>query len=802
MSTIDSLTFDGIVVPQLGVPGSIVVFGPNATAIIATSCQQSQALVGVSKNNRGRVVAFGHDGYIDRLKNPALDTIISWVGEKTGEVTKLIGEKDWEKSNVLLWNGKDLTEYEVCKIRELVENGDAGLICGVCPWGWLQLHPDADGLSDSPMQLLLARWGLGFSDDHIKGPFSSQFSNSSEVKFLLNSLQNIFNGNLVNEESSSDYFPITRSNIMNCSSWHDIENIFQENNWWAPNGSFHSISFDFLKEVFVDSILVWGANKSAAPKDLDIYVSSDGRCWTLHQQIVYFPNSASTFSLSPTCRTRYLQVNVLSNYGAHYTGINCIKFSTKFEKSSLRLPNIHCLQSYLKNIPSSVTAPTVSVLAELFTSDLVTFTPPTPTRPVPRDDLLSLYASFLPFHIQSVPLGIESFPGTVFASCVRCLDLPLLLKTGRQRWISTGLYVAPLEPLRIVSPQSGWSVRIGCHTDDISHHEKWHRWPVVSSSHRLNVGLNEVLSSTGGLLYFIRTQTGSVDETVMTVSGAVSSARYCLDNDVWVLPEVFPPWGEVEGRHVTLTVPVEHIRRAGQEGCRAVAKFWDSVVLSHYDLSQQSLAHPPLCYRIAFDAQISIGGMHSGYPIMAMLSDAPHAMDVSRLAVDGHWGLFHEIGHEFQSPRWTFEGSAEVTVNLFTLYSMSRVCGIPIEQSGLPAVMRAFNDTRRAYFSAGVDWEQWKQDPFLALSMYVQLIRAFGWDFIKAVFGDYYLSPQAASAWSDQKKMDEWALRSSRVLQKDLGVFFQAWGMPLSVSCLSDMSSCGHVWLPDDLWDV
>lgn len=64
--------------------------------------------------------------------------------------------------------------------------------------------------------------------------------------------------------------------------------------------------------------------------------------------------------------------------------------------------------------------------------------------------------------------------------------------------------------------------------------------------------------------------------------------------------------------------------------------------------------------RIVLDTQISVGWMHSGYPIIAHLRDAPISVDAEKLRADG-WGFFHELGHNYQSGDWTFEGTGEVT---------------------------------------------------------------------------------------------------------------------------------------------
>ena len=49
--------------------------------------------------------------------------------------------------------------------------------------------------------------------------------------------------------------------------------------------------------------------------------------------------------------------------------------------------------------------------------------------------------------------------------------------------------------------------------------------------------------------------------------------------------------------------------------------------------------------RFVTDRQISLGYMHSGYPIMTHLDAAERFVDLERLSTKGDWGMFHEMGH-------------------------------------------------------------------------------------------------------------------------------------------------------------
>jgi hypothetical protein len=64
--------------------------------------------------------------------------------------------------------------------------------------------------------------------------------------------------------------------------------------------------------------------------------------------------------------------------------------------------------------------------------------------------------------------------------------------------------------------------------------------------------------------------------------------------------------------------------------------------------------------------------MHSGYPIVTGLDVATvtnnyFVFNMTNLLANGHWGIFHEMGHNMQRGWWTFDGTTEVTTNIFSL---------------------------------------------------------------------------------------------------------------------------------------
>lgn len=98
---------------------------------------------------------------------------------------------------------------------------------------------------------------------------------------------------------------------------------------------------------------------------------------------------------------------------------------------------------------------------------------------------------------------------------------------------------------------------------------------------------------------------------------------------------------------------------------------YDKIYLAYHDLRGSKPEEKRKQFIIA-DIKPSAGYMHSGYPIVTMLDvvdpkDEYFEFNITTLKTKGHWGLFHEIGHNMQRGWWTPSGTGEVTVNIFSL---------------------------------------------------------------------------------------------------------------------------------------
>ena len=428
------------------------------------------------------------------------------------------------------------------------------------------------------------------------------------------------------------------------------------------------------------------------------------------------------------------------------------------------------------------------------------------------------------------------FPGDVPSDAPR-VKRRVEIDTAIPGWHSTGLYAGPGElivvaapadadvaagptevvaagstevvaagPTEVVAagPRTGraepkLSVRIGAHADKLWGKNSWSRVPEITRSFVLAGPKTPAANAFGGPIYIEVPLQCKFGRISLTISGAVEAPHFVLgktDLQQWrdKIRHRPAPWAELESSKIVLTVPSTTIR--GLDDPESLMKFWDEVADACAELAARPLERrrPE---RYVADVQISAGYMHAGYPLMTHLDAAEVVTDRDRMMTNAHggvWGLFHELGHNHQSRDWTFAGTGEVTVNLFTLYVFDKVCGS--YETCRPNLLNEGRAKRiREHLGGGADFKKWKRDPFLALLMYMQVREAFGWEAYQNVFAEYRALPDDERPKHDDEKRDQWLVRLSRTVDRNLGPFFQAWGVPTSEQARASIADLA-TWMP------
>lgn len=419
---------------------------------------------------------------------------------------------------------------------------------------------------------------------------------------------------------------------------------------------------------------------------------------------------------------------------------------------------------------------------------------PSPEQPLKAGDiparlaLLDHQAGWLarPLDVWPAHPAAAAYPGLPPAGAPRDRGT-LTIDLGIPRWHGTGLYAVAGEPVTVELPAGaeklGLKLRIGATTCDNTHHDQWRRAPKVDLEIPLTAASTTVSSPFGGLLYVVvpDKQADSAEALLeVTIRNACRAAWFKQGRDT---PAAWPaavrnspaPWAELESDKVILTVPLSAVQ--GLDDPSPLLALWDDIA----DQDARLAAIPPerrFAERFCADVQLCAGWMHAGYPIMIPEATAKDLVDLEKLRTEGDWGFFHELGHNHQNRDWTFSGTGEVTVNLFTLYNMEHVCGIPPRKTrmGAPGIRAAV----RKWVAGGKRHADWCRDPFLALETFVRLQQAFGWNALEELFAEYRTLSPAERPQNDAAKRDQWAVRLSRITGQNIAAVFDAWSIPLS----------------------
>lgn len=370
-----------------------------------------------------------------------------------------------------------------------------------------------------------------------------------------------------------------------------------------------------------------------------------------------------------------------------------------------------------------------------------------------------------------------TFPGAIPISA-KPASTQIKIDPRQPRWHSTGLYAPPGAVIEVTVPATATnkkiSVRIGCHTDSLWAKNEWKRAPEIARNFPLTAPVTKATSAFGGLIYIDVPKECSVSEFFAKINGGVPAPRFVLGkttNEEWRTLRQHPgPWAEIGSDKLILTVPADAIR--DYDDPQGLMLYWDRVMDGCADLATISTDRPS-AERIVVDAEISVGYLHAGYPIMGPLSTTKELLDLQTLSTKGNWGYYHELGHNHQQPEWTWDGLGEVTVNLFSMYLLDTINPgakhhEAIQPDHLQKMVQEFEQKGKL------------DGAFEQLMPYIQLYRSFGWQPFMKVFAEYKALPANQKPKTLQEKKDQWLIRMSKATNKNLGPFYDFWKLGVS----------------------
>ena len=395
------------------------------------------------------------------------------------------------------------------------------------------------------------------------------------------------------------------------------------------------------------------------------------------------------------------------------------------------------------------------------------------------------------------------FPGVAPADALR-VTREVAIHPNIPGWTSTGLWVNGGDPITVKVPAAmvgkGFAVRIGCHTDTLYHLDKWERAPEITRSVPIEAEVTVAANAFGGLVFIeVPDRAKDGQDFNVTIAGAIEAPLFVLGRDddaKWnsVLKTRHAPWAEFACDKVILCCPAENARHVTNP--TELMAFWKKVVEAQDEISNQTdgRKRPE---RIVCDVQISAGYMHSGYPIMAPVSAADEMITFHGQKAPG-WGFYHELGHNHQRGEFTFDGTGEVTNNVIGMYTIYTVLGKdPL--GAHPAIAPAkLAEHIRDIKKADDKFALWKKEPFLALTTYIQLVEGFGWEAWRNYLYSFANPSFGPAPKTDDEKRDQFLVRYSKITGKNLGDFFDFWGIPVSSSAKAEVMKLER-WMPKGL---
>jgi len=358
--------------------------------------------------------------------------------------------------------------------------------------------------------------------------------------------------------------------------------------------------------------------------------------------------------------------------------------------------------------------------------------------------------------------------------------------------MTTGLYAAPGEVVTVTLPaetvDSDTYVLVGAHSDSLWGKSQLHRHPQISRWWYVDSATMEVGNAFGGPIY-IGIQAGStLGEFDITVSNAVKAPRYIHgETDVFQWLQQYrhdpAPWAEIGSDKFILTVPSHEIRDL--DNPQDLMDWWDEALGMEHEI--YGYLPWPRVERAVFDAQISAGWMHSGYPFMAHDLSVAGVVNVSYMSENGDWGMFHELGHNHQWMPSTLPGTTETGCNFASVYLMEELVEPPNPRPANP---------QRAYFEDGSNISNWST--WVALDTFLVIKEEWGWGPITEALSVYYTLPSAEVPSGGTEEFNAWVLHLSNATGYNLAPYHAAWGFPLTQATYDALEHL-PVWVDDPL---
>ncbi|WP_348921847.1 immunoglobulin-like domain-containing protein [Enterococcus rotai] len=364
---------------------------------------------------------------------------------------------------------------------------------------------------------------------------------------------------------------------------------------------------------------------------------------------------------------------------------------------------------------------------------------------------------------------------------------------------TTGIFLPRGEEIKIVLDEEPENLTVvigqygyyGSLDTDEEYPEDGMGWAISPKSYSLVKGENIISRPDSDGMVYIENKSNTQTLSI-SLEGGVDVPRYVLGEEGSVEKFIATaeklkdkvPFFEIEGKYVFGTFQMSQLEYLNYEDKNRLPEllaYWDQVVIwtnEAYGFSSEAgyAAEKNLKQRIHItNPDIALGyAAATSKRIIFQINTGASKHILSGLPTDDQWGLWHEIGHTYQTPYYTFEEMGEVTVNISANYIRYQLGMGDRTESKKNDVLKYLNLPRN-------EKNYIEQDAFTKLASLWTLQRVFGDDFFPTLSQEYRTTPVSELPSGDsEERIQNMIQMMSKVVDRNLIPYFDMWGLDAS----------------------
>ncbi|RYD66755.1 MAG: hypothetical protein EOP83_04260, partial [Verrucomicrobiaceae bacterium] len=366
----------------------------------------------------------------------------------------------------------------------------------------------------------------------------------------------------------------------------------------------------------------------------------------------------------------------------------------------------------------------------------------------------------------------------------------------------TGVYAAPGATVTITIPADKIAQGIQAHIspngsqDTTFNQTNWTFFPKLWRRVDLTQASTQTGHVMGGLITILVPPGKSLGNFNVTISGAIEAPAFVLGQTTdaqWnaTIKNNPAPYGYIQNSKLTIYVPKSQL--VAMNNPEAVTGYWKQVM----DIADEYYGYTNFRKRgevITTARYVSAGAAYASYPIESGWGTTSDEM-LNGARVNGHWGNYHELGHNYQDifdSAFVIALSAEVDVNLFPgmIYTLlhDRTAWDGAHSTYDASTRTTGRNQYLALTNAEQTWQKAHDVSPVAYDFYFNLSEAFGWQAYKTMLTRlmrYLQSPSAATdaalaglSTSDPNfKRNRFYLLMCDATGRNLDAYFQRYGL-------------------------